>query len=216
MANNTFQIRRTVTSGRTPNTTSSGNSQFINVGELALNLTDGILYSSNSTLGLITVGSNLTSLNVTGGTASLGLTVANSTSINATFIGIGNTVANSILSSGSIVFANSTSNASLTIPTPAQWTGNYFLHANGSWQTPTGGSAAPAGGNTSVQYNNSGTTAGSLSFTFNSTNLTVSFGNTVNVSANGILFNDYGTGTLQTVAMTNGKALALASGMAMP
>ena len=216
MANNTFQIRRTTVSGRTPNTTSSGNSQYINVGELALNLTDGILYSSNATLGLITVGSNLTSLNVTGGTSSLGLTVANSTSINATFIGIGNTVANSILSSGSIVFANSTSNASLTIPTPAQWTGNYFLHANGSWQTPTGGSAAPAGSNTSVQYNNSGTTAGSLAFTFNNTNLSVSFGNTVNVSANGILFNDYDTGTLQTTAMTNGKALALASGMAMP
>ncbi len=216
MANNTFQIRRTTVSGRTPNTTSSGNSQYINVGELALNLTDGILYSSNATLGLITVGSNLTSLNVTGGTSSLGLTVANSTSINATFIGIGNTVANSILSSGSIVFANSTSNASLTIPTPAQWTGNYFLHANGSWQTPTGGSAAPAGSNTSVQYNNSGTTAGSLAFTFNNTNLTVSFGNTVNVSANGILFNDYNSGTLQTTAMTNGKALALASGMAMP
>ena len=216
MANNTFQIRRTATSGRTPNTTNSGNSQYISVGELALNLTDGILYSSNNSSGLITVGSNLTSLKVTGGTSSLGLTVANSISINATFIGIGNTVANSILSSGSIIFANSTSNASLTIPTPAQWTGNFFLHANGSWQTPTGGSAAPAGPFTSVQYNNSGTTAGSIAFTFNSTNLSVSFGNTINVSANGILFNDYSTGTLQTTAMTNGKALALASGMAMP
>ena len=65
MANNTFQIRRTTTSARTPNTTNSSNTQYINTGELALNLTDKILYSSDGT-NLITIGANLSTLNVTG------------------------------------------------------------------------------------------------------------------------------------------------------
>ena len=58
MANNVFQVKRTSTSGRTPNTTSSGNSQYINAGELALNMTDQVLYTSDGT-NLITVGSNV-------------------------------------------------------------------------------------------------------------------------------------------------------------
>ena len=40
MANNKLQIKRTTVSGRTPNTTNSGNSQYISTGELALNLAD--------------------------------------------------------------------------------------------------------------------------------------------------------------------------------
>ena len=47
MAANRIQLKRTFTSGRTPNTTNSANSQFIDVGELALNLADGVLYTSN-------------------------------------------------------------------------------------------------------------------------------------------------------------------------
>jgi hypothetical protein len=52
MANNTIQIKRTSVSGRTPNTTNSANTQYIAVGELALNLADSKLYTSNGT-GLI-------------------------------------------------------------------------------------------------------------------------------------------------------------------
>jgi hypothetical protein len=63
MANNKIQIKRTSISGRLPNTTNSSNSSYIDVGELALNLTDGILYSSNGS-SLITVGSNLLSANI--------------------------------------------------------------------------------------------------------------------------------------------------------
>ena len=44
---NKFQLKRTTVSGRTPNTTNSSNTQFIDAGELAINLTDGLLYSSN-------------------------------------------------------------------------------------------------------------------------------------------------------------------------
>jgi hypothetical protein len=47
MANNTIQLKRTSVTGRTPNTTNSANSQYIAVGELALNLADSKLYTSN-------------------------------------------------------------------------------------------------------------------------------------------------------------------------
>ena len=62
MANTIVQVRRTSTSGRTPNTTASyaTNSQYISAGELALNMTDQILYTSDGT-NLITVGANSTS-----------------------------------------------------------------------------------------------------------------------------------------------------------
>lgn len=65
MANNKIQVKRTSVSGRTPNTTNSGNSQYIDAGELALNMTDGILYTSNGSV-LIPVGANNVDLNVTG------------------------------------------------------------------------------------------------------------------------------------------------------
>jgi len=65
LANNKIQVKRTSVSGRTANVTSSGNSQFIDAGEFALNMTDGILYTSNGST-LITVGSNLVNQNITG------------------------------------------------------------------------------------------------------------------------------------------------------
>jgi hypothetical protein len=64
MANNKIQIKRTSTSGRTPNTTSSGNAQYIAAGELALNMADGILYTSNGSV-LIPVGANVVDQHVT-------------------------------------------------------------------------------------------------------------------------------------------------------
>lgn len=61
MANNTIQIKRTSVSGRAANT-----STLPNAGELAINMTDGIMYSTNGSV-VFEVGANLTSLNVTGG-----------------------------------------------------------------------------------------------------------------------------------------------------
>lgn len=57
MANNIIQVKRTSVSGRTANVTNSGNSQYINPGEFALNMADGILYSSNGSA-LIEIGAN--------------------------------------------------------------------------------------------------------------------------------------------------------------
>jgi len=81
LANNTFQLRRTSTAGRTPNTTAgsyAANSQYIYTGELALNLTDQILYSSDGT-NLLTIGSNSTSYRAASGSANS--FVANSTGV---------------------------------------------------------------------------------------------------------------------------------------
>ena len=65
MAGTTFQIKRTGVSGRQPNTTNQSNSAYIEVGELALNFTDGVLYSSNGST-LIELGANVTNQNITG------------------------------------------------------------------------------------------------------------------------------------------------------
>jgi len=58
-----FQLKRTAVSGRTPNTTSSSNSSFIDTAELALNVADGKLFTSNGS-SLIEIGSNVSSLSV--------------------------------------------------------------------------------------------------------------------------------------------------------
>ena len=59
MANNVFKVKRTSTAGRTPNTTGSyaTNTQYIAAGEFALNMADGILYTSNGSA-VIEIGAN--------------------------------------------------------------------------------------------------------------------------------------------------------------
>jgi hypothetical protein len=74
---NKFQLKRTSVSGRTPNTTNSSNSSFIDAGELAVNLADQKLFSSNGVTAF-EVGSNLSSLSVTG-TTTLNAISANGT-----------------------------------------------------------------------------------------------------------------------------------------
>lgn len=59
MANNKIQIKRTSVSGKTPNTTN------IDVGELALNVLDGIMYSTNGSV-VFEVGANNTNSQVSG------------------------------------------------------------------------------------------------------------------------------------------------------
>ena len=66
MANNLIYVKRTSVSGRTPNTTGSyaTNSQYIATGELALNLPDQKLFTSNGTT-YFEIGSNVVNQNVT-------------------------------------------------------------------------------------------------------------------------------------------------------
>lgn len=61
---NKFQFKRTTVSGRTANTTDNANTSFIDKGELAINLTDRKVFSSDASNTLFEVGSNLTSLAV--------------------------------------------------------------------------------------------------------------------------------------------------------
>jgi hypothetical protein len=60
---NIFQVKRTSTSGRAPNTTSTSNSSYIAAGEFALNMADKILYTSDGS-NLIPVGGNVATLRV--------------------------------------------------------------------------------------------------------------------------------------------------------
>jgi len=107
LANNIFQVKRTSTSGRTPNTTSSSNSQYINAGEFALNMTDKILYTSDGT-NLITIGSNTVNHNVTN-TISIGNSSVNSSINSTSFSG----TSNNSLNLGGVAAANVVSNAQL-------------------------------------------------------------------------------------------------------
>jgi hypothetical protein len=87
MPTNKIQIKRTAISGRTPNTTNAANTSYIDAGELAVNLTDQKLYSSNGAASF-EVGSNLASLSV-------GSIVAN---------GVTGTSGQALVSNGSAVF----------------------------------------------------------------------------------------------------------------
>ena len=62
-ANNLIQIKRTSISGRAANTTT-----LPNPGELALNMTDGILYSGNGSV-VFEIGANNTNVNISGNLA---------------------------------------------------------------------------------------------------------------------------------------------------
>jgi len=131
MANTIFQVKRTTVAGRQPNTTNSSNGQYINPGELALNLADGILYSSNGSA-LISIGSNqsnVTSNNVTSNTINSntisannitlnqGISVGNSTvnsSINAIGLFAGNNTVNSVINTTFIAVSNPTNNSEIS------------------------------------------------------------------------------------------------------
>jgi hypothetical protein len=62
---NKFQFKRTTVSGRTANTTNAANAAFIDKGELAINLADRKVFSSDASNNIFEVGSNLSSLAVT-------------------------------------------------------------------------------------------------------------------------------------------------------
>ena len=62
---NKFQLKRTTVTGRNANTTNAANASFIDKGELAVNLADRKVFSSDVANNLFEVGSNLTNLSIT-------------------------------------------------------------------------------------------------------------------------------------------------------
>ena len=74
MAGNLIQVKRTSVSGRAPTTSN------LNTGELALNMADGILYSSDGSR-VFELGANLTNSSVSGNLAIHSLIANNSTGV---------------------------------------------------------------------------------------------------------------------------------------
>ena len=111
MANNRIQVKRTTVAGRTPNTTNAANTQYIYPGELGLNMTDQILYTSDGT-NLISVGANQVNLNVTNT-----LTV---NAINAN--GLIGSLGQYLTSDGTKVYWSSPGAASVNVQAQYTWT----------------------------------------------------------------------------------------------
>lgn len=120
-----FQIKRTVESGRSPNTTNASNGSYIAPGELAVNLADRKLFTANTASGLIELGSNLTNLSVTS-TATINALAATTIEANG-----------AIGTSGQILTANGSgifwaSPATLSVNTAQEyiWTNNHTFNSN--------------------------------------------------------------------------------------
>ena len=140
----------------------------------------GATFTANATL------INAAAVNITGQTNTATLFVTTSANVGANVqlststLLIGNSTINAIANSIILKLSNSTSNASISVPSAAAWAAtNYFLHANGSWVQQGGGD--PGGSNTWVQFNNSATFAGSAGFTFNKDSNNVLIANTLTV-----------------------------------
>lgn len=169
MANTVFKLRRSSVAGKAPNTST------LSTGELAINLTDRKLYSSDGT-NIFETGSNLTSLSV------------------FSDISVGNSSVNTVINSSSISVKSIVANGGVG-------TANQVLTSNGTgiyWKDPAAGSIA--GSNTQIQFNDSGAANATAGFTFDKTSNTISIGNsTVNTIANsatvlpGIMYHNYQT-----------------------
>lgn len=91
-----IQVKRSTVAGRTPNTTNVANSQYIADGELAINLPDGVLYSSNGSA-LIEIGARLSSLTTNSyARAPQLIALGGSGEGGQVILGYGNNLANSI------------------------------------------------------------------------------------------------------------------------
>jgi hypothetical protein len=193
---NRFQIKRTTTSGLLPNVSNVANTSYIAAGELAINLTDRKLLSSNGSA-TFEIGANLASMVV--GT---GFTL---TSGNANFdsgvlfvdgtnnrVGIGNTTPGHALSvtgttnlggvvtaTANVILGTTTISANGSVGTAGQ-----ILTSGGSGNVywSTGGGGSPGGANTQIQFNDSGSFGGDAGLTYNKTTdaLTVAGALTVN------------------------------------
>ena len=95
-----FQIKRTSISGRTPNTADPANTSYIASGELAINLTDEKLYSSNGTVAF-EIGANLANLRVSN-TITVGNSTVNTT-VNSSVVTTTNVVATNLSGNGASV-----------------------------------------------------------------------------------------------------------------
>ena len=119
MANTTIQFKRTNVPTAVPNTTDPSNTQYIVAGELALNMADGILYTSNGSAdGLIAVGSKQKTFQTTTVTVSdtfqIGDIATQMLKANSTTIFAGNTSTNLTVSTTTVSVQNTSTNSTIT------------------------------------------------------------------------------------------------------
>jgi hypothetical protein len=219
MANNKIYIKRTSTTGNKPTTAQIAN------GELAVNMTDGIMYSTNGSV-VFEVGANVTALMVGNTTANITgnstmLRIANSTtSANLTplTLTIGTSVVNTtVVATGANVFMNTTAvDVGNTVVTSTLLTLGGQVNANGSvgsaGQVLTSGATnnvywtTPATGTVTSVGSANGIAGGPITST--GTLYAVAGNSTVFVNATGIHVNTtalpFGTGTVTSVASGNG------------
>ena len=161
MANNRIVVKRTSTAGRTPNTTNAGNLQYIAAGELALNMTDKTVFTSDGT-NLIYVGSNVitlyaaTSANIASivQANSLGVHVGANVVANVTTLKVGNTT---LTTTNAIFGGTITTNGSIGTAGQVLTSG---AGTNAYWSTPTVGtvtSVATGNGMTGGPITSTGT-----------------------------------------------------------
>jgi len=155
LANTTFKLRRPSVAGKAPNTSS------LSIGELAINLTDRKLYSSDGS-NIFETGSNLTSLSV------------------FSDVSVGNSANNTVINSSSISVKSIIANGGIG-------TANQVLASNGTGVYWKDASGSVAGSNTQIQFNDSGTANAISSFTFDKSNTVVSVGNsTINSTVSAV------------------------------
>ena len=88
MANTVVKIKRTSTAGKVPNTVN-----LPNAGELAINMTDGILYSTNGST-IFEIGANNTTVKITNS-----ISVGSNVTVNLSTISVGNSSVNTQITS---------------------------------------------------------------------------------------------------------------------
>jgi hypothetical protein len=143
-SNNRILLKRTTTAGRTPNTTNSGNTQYIAAGELALNLADGILYTSNGS-NLLTLTPNVSSYALLSGGLFTGSVNATSYTTGATGAGTGGIVANVT----TVFIGNNTINTSISA---GAFSVNGAVTANNSGFYPASNTVGTALGSTTQRW----------------------------------------------------------------
>lgn len=189
-----FKIKRSLVSGVTPTTFD------IDVGELAINLTDKKVYSSNGS-NIFEVSSNVSNISITGNLVfgNGGFYANGSSGILGQVL---TTNGNSIFwASASAIASVAVSNTSPVSPNQGDlwWdttTASLYVFYQSQWiiAIRTGGS------NTNIQFNDSAALGGSNNFTFNKTT------NTLNVSNVSINASSISTGTANLV-MGNTSAI---------
>lgn len=125
------------------------------------------------------------------------LTVSNATSnvnINPATLAVQNSTSNVSISTGGVTIANTSNTITIVPPSTVAKAGSYYLKADGSWSTV---SPSPAGSNTQIQFNDSGSLGSDAFFTWNKATEALVIGNSsINVTANSSQITWNGTGVV--------------------